>query len=311
MPRSMPIYLSGFEMSARVVEELAALVGARALALAEADMREFQAATEYDPVRWGGYDREWTLAGLDGRLELGAEITWSPWDVVSAEGIAYSSSTRISAHPPTSDLLDGARAATFTLRSGFGEDSHGVEIDFRDGFCTATVEAPEASIRELTTAVRALLEEHATPEAPAPAKPFRVFIAYGGGRMWEVVRDYLERAGFAVDAFTESERASQLTIDVVSGMIHSASLAVIVMTAADQIGEARHARQNVVHELGFSQGVLGLQRTVLLKEEGVTLPSNLDGMTFIPFLPGEIHTTRERVVNIARAARADHQAGFA
>ncbi|NKF32139.1 nucleotide-binding protein, partial [Pseudomonas sp. BGM005] len=113
--------------------------------------------------------------------------------------------------------------------------------------------------------------------------PFSVFVAYGGDRMWEVVRDYLQNSGIQVDAFTQSERASLVTIDVVSQMIHSATMAVIVMTAADQVGDRWQARQNVIHELGFAQGALGLQRTVLLKEEGVTLPSNLDGLTYIPF----------------------------
>lgn len=120
----------------------------------------------------------------------------------------------------------------------------------------------------------------------------------------------MQGAGFEVDAFTQSERASQVTIDVVSQMIHSAAVAVIVMTAADQVGDRWQAGQNVIHELGFAQGALGLQRTLLLREEGVPLPSNLDAINYISFARGEVHTTCERVINAIKAARAEYEVGI-
>lgn len=65
-------------------------------------------------------------------------------------------------------------------------------------------------------------------------------------------------------------------------------LAIIVMTGDDQFddGDLR-ARENVLHEIGFFQGKLGLEKIILLHEEGVNIPSNIHGLVYIPF-PKEI-----------------------
>ncbi|KQP55818.1 hypothetical protein ASF51_11740 [Agreia sp. Leaf283] len=144
---------------------------------------------------------------------------------------------------------------------------------------------------------REILGDYPTEDAVLAAGDFKVFIAFGGGHAWEVVRDYLKRAGVTVDAFTEAERAGQITLDVVAEMIGSASMAVIVMTAADEMKDGtKRARQNVVHEAGYSHGALGTRNTIVLLEKGVDAPSNIAGLTYIPFEPGEIHRTEGRVV---------------
>jgi predicted nucleotide-binding protein len=69
-----------------------------------------------------------------------------------------------------------------------------------------------------------------------------------------------------------------------------ATFAVVVLTA-DDLGKLagdeespldRRARQNVVFELGFFVGALGRNRVAILYEEGVTLPSDIDGLVYIP-----------------------------
>jgi len=50
----------------------------------------------------------------------------------------------------------------------------------------------------------------------------------------------------------------------------------------DKITEEKRARQNVILELGFFVGAIGRKRTCVLHTEGVVLPSDSDGVLFIP-----------------------------
>lgn len=174
-----------------------------------------------------------------------------------------------------------------------------------------TAYSPSPQVAEqIMRAGRSIIREYPPEIVLEHRPPFKVFIAYGGGRAWEVVRDYLTRAEIEVDAFTETERVSRVTIDVVSEMIYSASMAVIVMTGVDQHSDGtKHARENVIHEAGFAQGALGIRNTLILAEDDVVVPSNLAGVTYIPFAVGEIHTTAERVIARIKEAKADNDAG--
>ena len=52
-----------------------------------------------------------------------------------------------------------------------------------------------------------------------------------------------------------------------------------------------HARQNVVLERGFFVGVLRRDRVAVLYEQGVELPSDLQGVAWIPLdSPGDVET---------------------
>jgi predicted nucleotide-binding protein len=55
-------------------------------------------------------------------------------------------------------------------------------------------------------------------------------------------------------------------------------------------GEIR-ARENVLHEIGFFQGKLGLDKIVLLHEEAVNIPSNIHGLVYIPFPKDMVEAT--------------------
>lgn len=109
----------------------------------------------------------------------------------------------------------------------------------------------------------------AQPQQPGNPETNGVFIGHGGDREWEVVRDYLVTGGVSVEAFESGERASLLTLDVVAQMIRGSRLAILVLSAADETTDGRRlARQNVVHELGFAHGALGIENTIVLLEQG-------------------------------------------
>lgn len=174
---------------------------------------------------------------------------------------------------------------------------------YNDGTVRLDLDAnPEETALAILAEAREVLARYPRVVPEVHPAGFKVFVAYGGGRAWEAVRDYLRRADIDVDAFTQYERAGQVTLDVVSEMIHSASMAVIVMTAADTMADgSRRARQNVVHEAGFAQGALGTRNVIVLLEDGVDPPSNIAGVTYIGFRQGEIHTTEKRVVALLQS----------
>lgn len=70
-----------------------------------------------------------------------------------------------------------------------------------------------------------------------------------------------------------------------------AGFAVVLLTADDRGGTADQpydeqslrARQNVIFELGFFIGKLGRERVCALYDEGVEVPSDYQGVAFVPF----------------------------
>lgn len=71
------------------------------------------------------------------------------------------------------------------------------------------------------------------------------------------------------------------------------SCAVIIMTGDDKAFDPEETketrvRENVMHELGFFQACLGSDRVILLKEQGVNIPSNILGRGYISYSRGHI-----------------------
>jgi predicted nucleotide-binding protein len=55
--------------------------------------------------------------------------------------------------------------------------------------------------------------------------------------------------------------------------------------------EGVRVRENVMHEIGFFQGSFGRNAVVLLHEEGVSIPTNLSGIVYVPFPQGSIESS--------------------
>ena len=59
---------------------------------------------------------------------------------------------------------------------------------------------------------------------------------------------------------------------------------------ADDDGKPR-VRENVMHEIGYFQGRYGRRRVILLHEEGVSVPTNLAGIVYVPYPKDTISAT--------------------
>lgn len=122
-------------------------------------------------------------------------------------------------------------------------------------------------------------------QAPAPAlPPFKVVMGHGNDQQWRILRDELRVHGYEVDAFEGQPRAGYPINEVLEDMARDASVALLVMTKADELANGKwHARQNVVHEVGFFQGRLNWTRAIVILEDGVEEFSNLAGTQQIRF----------------------------
>jgi predicted nucleotide-binding protein len=82
-------------------------------------------------------------------------------------------------------------------------------------------------------------------------------------------------------------------------MLKNASFAFLVMTAEDEHTNAtRHARANVIHELGLFQGRLGFKKAIVMLEDGCQEFSNIAGLTQIRFARDNIRAAFEDVRHV-------------
>jgi predicted nucleotide-binding protein len=128
--------------------------------------------------------------------------------------------------------------------------------------------------------------ELAPPAADDGAR--RVFVSHGRAPDWREVQSYIEKdIGIQTLELAQEASLGRTIIAKLWEASEQCDSAVIVMTGDDQSvsGEAR-ARENVIHEIGFFQGKYGPNRICLLHEEGVAIPSNMQGLVYAPFPKG-------------------------
>ncbi|SEU36451.1 Predicted nucleotide-binding protein containing TIR-like domain-containing protein [Burkholderia cepacia] len=122
------------------------------------------------------------------------------------------------------------------------------------------------------------------------AKVHRVFISHGRSTDWREVQAYIEKdIGIATIELAQEANAGQTIIEKLENNASNCDSAVIVMTGDDTDAEGvPRARENVMHEIGFFQAKYGRSQVCLLHEEGVSIPTNLSGVVYIPFPKGNI-----------------------
>lgn len=120
-----------------------------------------------------------------------------------------------------------------------------------------------------------------------------IVIGHGGNPAWRELQSHLhDQQRFEVEAFETAPHASQTIPDVIADLGDHANMAILVMTGEDEMAAGTlHPRLNVVQELGKFQERFGNNRTIILHEKGVTLPSNNSGIIYLSFEPGNIRAT--------------------
>ena len=120
--------------------------------------------------------------------------------------------------------------------------------------------------------------EHAYPEdakAPEAQVPdITAFIGHGRDGSWKDLKDCLEnRLGLRTEVFESGE--AHTVSQRLNDMLDASDVAFLVLTGEDVHADGtKHARQNVMHEVGLFQGRLTDERVVLLVEHDCVVPSN-------------------------------------
>ncbi|MFL6255414.1 MAG: TIR domain-containing protein [Pyrinomonadaceae bacterium] len=124
----------------------------------------------------------------------------------------------------------------------------------------------------------------ATDEALPPV----VFISHGRSADWREVQAFIEKdLDIGTLELAQEPNRGRTVLQKLSDEAERCSFAVVVMTGDDDVtAGAPRARENVLHEIGFFQGKLGLENVCLLHEEGTNIPSNIHGLIYIPFPKG-------------------------
>ena len=124
-----------------------------------------------------------------------------------------------------------------------------------------------------------------------------VFIGHGRAGDWRDLKDFLrDRLDLPVDEFNAIAAAGMTTKERLEEMLKSASFAFLVMTAEDERADGtKHARENVIHEVGLFQGRLGFRRAIILLEEGCGEFSNIAGLVQIRYPKGHICARYEEI----------------
>lgn len=251
------------------------------------------------------------------RIDAGGLISLASFSVTQSD---YSEFSWANDESAPLDRIDGCFSARVRFENR--EANLAVELEFdqtsvrlrvnTDFESSAVVDADREGYEASTiaNAVREILERNVdTARLSRDIRPFRVFIGHGGDTKWEVVRDFIDAAGYDTTYFEGDDRIGRTTFEVVEQMISEASVAVIVMTGADELTDGRKlARQNVIHELGFSHARLGQRNTLILLEAGTDEPSNIAGVTEIRFPNGDANRTRIELLAALANRRREHEA---
>lgn len=122
----------------------------------------------------------------------------------------------------------------------------------------------------------------------APERPLRVFVSHGRSTDWREVQAFIEKdVGLATLELAQEPNRGRTVMQKLEEESDRCSFAVVVMTGDDLVAEGPpRARENVMHEIGFFQGRYGLSRVCLLHEEGVSIPSNIHGLVYVPYPKG-------------------------
>lgn len=125
---------------------------------------------------------------------------------------------------------------------------------------------------------------------PIPEPQRRVFITHGRSGDWRTVQAFVEKdIGLPTLELAQEPSGGRTVIEKLVENAARCDSAVVVRTGDDVANENEaRVRENVMHELGFFHGRYGRDRVVLLHEDGVSIPSNLGGIVYVPYPKGSV-----------------------
>lgn len=154
-----------------------------------------------------------------------------------------------------------------------------------------------ASLSSLSRKAGSHLERKSSTQRGLARVGTNVFIGHGRSPLWREVKDFVsDRMGLPWDEFNRVPVAGVTNIARLSEMLDSAAIALIIMTAEDEMSDGEmQARMNVVHEVGLFQGRLSFTKAIVILEEGCKEFTNIQGLGQIRFPKGRISAAFEEI----------------
>lgn len=182
-------------------------------------------------------------------------------------------------------------------------------VDMSDEAIQANYALALAKRKALLESYVEQIEDLAPSLGPAPESRIAkaqegvsIFIGHGQTQLWRELKDFLsDELKLDWEEFNREPVAGLTTKERLQAMLGSARFAFLLMTGEDERSDGtKHARGNVVHEIGLFQGRLGFEKAIVLLEEGCTEFSNIVGLTQIRFPKGQIKAVFEDVRRVLR-----------
>ena len=125
-----------------------------------------------------------------------------------------------------------------------------------------------------------------------------IFIGHGRAGDWKDLASFLrDELGCEVVEFNSDPTAGLFAGERILEMLDRSRFAFLVMTAEDERADGTYqARQNVIHEIGLSQGRLGFHRAIVIKEDKAAAFSNIGGITYIGFRRASLNEAFPEIV---------------
>ena len=135
--------------------------------------------------------------------------------------------------------------------------------------------------------------------ATAPKSVGKIFIGHGHSHDWKDLHLFLNKLNLKVEEFNTESPAGLSNKERLLKMLDEAAFAFLVLTPEDERADrTKHARENVVHEVGLFQGKLGWEKAIVMLEDGCTAFSNIDGLGEIRFASGNIRGKAEEIMAV-------------
>ena len=122
-------------------------------------------------------------------------------------------------------------------------------------------------------------------DSTAPTVSKRVFVVHGHDHaMRDAVARFVDRE-LSLEAVSLGEQPDEGAPIIEKFEKHGqqAGFALALLSPDDSCGDTHRARQNVIFELGYFVGRLGRRHVRALYQDGVEIPSDLQGVLYIPY----------------------------
>ena len=187
------------------------------------------------------------------------------------------------------------------IRDGLGLDSFGSSLPGRH-YALSPGTPPATIIDKVYEEISPEIIPAPPPELVPITNREKVFIVHGHDHAArDTVSEFVDNWNLIPTILDAQPNKGRTIIEKFEQCANEASFAIVLLTPDDVGAPAENrgdlkprARQNVIFELGYFIKALGRQRICILYEEGVELPSDIQGVVYVPM--DEAGEWRQRVI---------------